>query len=299
MRITLAGLLPVLLILACNNVKQRASEEYLQEIESWHKQRIESLTSDSGWLTLAGLYWLDEGENSFGSAKDNDMVFPEGKAPDKVGTLSLNNGQVTVTVLPDVPVEANGEKVTNLVLQSDENGAPTVLSLGPLSWYVIKRGERYGVRLKDKTSPVLLQFKGIDRFPVDSTYRVKARLRPYEQPKKIKVPTVIGMSEESSPGVLEFTLHGKQLTLQPLAEAGSKSYFIIFADETSGKETYGGGRFLYADAAGPDSTTILDFNKAYNPPCVFTPYATCPLPPDGNRLAIKIRAGEKVSEHLH
>jgi len=267
---------------------------YISEIDRWHEERIESLTRPDGWLTLAGLFWLSEGENTFGTDASNDIVFPAGKAPDFLGSFFLRKGQVSMQIRPGVKVFHDGRPVQSLVLKDDSDGAPSVLEAGPLSWCVIKRGDRFAVRLKDRESPTLREFEGIERFPVDRKWRVEARLEPYDPPKTIPVPTVIGtVIEEHSPGALVFEMDGRSFRLDPIAESSDTDLFLVFGDETNGIETYGGGRFLVV--AKPDSAgfTSIDFNKAYNPPCAFTPYATCPLPPEQNRLPFRVTAGEK------
>lgn len=285
------ALIFLFLFISCQ--KKEIDPSYLAEINQWHQKRIANLKKPEGWLSLVGLYWLQEGENSFGSSEKNDITFPQ-KAPAFIGTFVLHANKVKVVINPDIPVLVNDTIKKEAELQHDLSGHPTKMKLGSLVWYVIKRGEKYGIRLKDTLSAVRMKFKGIDRFPVDPKYRVVATFIPYNPPKKIIIPTIIGTEEVSySPGALEFELDGEKYRLDPEGEMGDKEWFIVFGDATNGKETYGAGRFLYVPA--PDSTgkTIIDFNKAYNPPCAFTPYATCPLPPEQNILPVAIRAGEK------
>ncbi len=185
-------------------------------------------------------------------------------------------------------------------LKSDETGEPTLLHLGSLTFHVIKRGERLGVRVKDKENPARIKFPGLQYFPIDPKWRVTAKFVPYNPPKKIPILNVLGMlQDEPSPGTLEFQVNGKTYRIDPITEQGSDELFLIFADQTTGKETYGAGRYLYTPQAGPDGKVLIDFNKAYSPPCAFTAYATCPLPPPGNKLAVRIEAGEKYSKNLH
>ncbi|MEW6702660.1 MAG: DUF1684 domain-containing protein, partial [Bacteroidota bacterium] len=264
------------------------------------------------WLNLAGLYWLKQGSNKFGTDKTNDLVFPEGKAPAFIGTLFLwkssvsppkadsdipsgNDTVVTLKVNDGVEVKSNGAKVTTLELKNDLQGEATVLEYGSLRWFIIKRGEKYGVRLRDLESPLLKSFKGIETFPVNSDWKIEAKLEPYNPPKKILVPNVLGTVDTMFvSAALIFEKDGVTYKLDPIDEG--KRYFIIFADETSGSETYGAGRYLYADKSDSAGKIYLDFNKAYNPPCVFTKYATCSLPPKQNYLKLKITAGEKMFE---
>ena len=281
-----------LLLIGCKEkFVQNADPIYLNEINQWHQKRIENLKKENGWLNLVGLYWLKSGENKFGSAKDNEIVFPS-KAPDHIGTINLNDSIVTIKVLPDKKVLYNDAEVSEMAMQIDLSGDPTILQLNSLRWFIIKRGEKYGIRLRDLEAPLLKEFKGIDSFPADTNWCIETKFVPYISPRKIIVPNILGDSEEEIvSGKLVFKLEGKEFSLDPI-DSG-KRLFIIFADETNGESTYGAGRFLYTDKSDSTGKVILDFNKAYNPPCAFTKFATCPLPPEQNRLGIKITAGEK------
>lgn len=268
---------------------------HYQEISQWHESRLERLRDKDGWLTLVGLLPLEEGENRFGAAADNDLVFPE-KAPDYAGVLTLKNGSVRIDVEKKVEITTTGDPVRNMALGTDADDEITVLEMGSMRFYVIERSGQYYVRVKDRESEVLKNFKGIERYPVDIKWRIEARFEPFDPPKIVKVPNILGFeSEETCPGAVVFTIGGRDYRLEPLGEPGGKLFFV-FGDETSGIETYGGGRFLYTDPPGSDGKVILDFNKAYNPPCVFTPYATCPLPHTANILKVRIEAGEKNYE---
>ena len=270
------------------------AEAYSDEIARWRARRLDRLRSEGGWLTLVGLFWLEPGKNAVGSGAGNRVVLPQGKASAFVGSLDRSGDSVTLHAAPGSGVLADGKPVTALALRSDEDGEPTVLTLGSLSFYVIRRGERLGVRVKDSQSEARKNFQGIESFAVDPKWRVEARFEPYDPPRSIAVPNVLGMVDsEKSPGALVFELDGKTYRLDPVLERGETDFFVIFGDQTNGKETYGAGRFLYAPPP-VGGRTVLDFNKAYNPPCVFTPYATCPLPPPENRLAIRVEAGEKA-----
>lgn len=285
-------------IISCKeSFVQNADPLYLSEIEQWHAKRIENLKKETGWLNLVGLYWLKEGENKFGSAKGNDIVFPV-KAPDYIGTFTLKDSIVTIKVLPGVIVLFNDVEVNEMSMLNDLSGNPTILRLNSLKWFIIKRGDRYGVRLRDLDAPLLKEFKGIERFPVNKDWRINAKFVPNYPPKKILVPNILGESEEEMiSGKLIFKMEDKEFSLDPI-DSGER-FFIIFADETNGESTYGAGRFLYIDKQDSTGKVIIDFNKAYNPPCVFTKYATCPLPPEQNRLGIKITAGEKSIGDKH
>ena len=284
------------LLSTCEKARELSPEEaaYVAEIQEWHKKRIDRLTSKTGWLSLAGLYWLKEGKNTFGSASENDIRFPEGNAPDFIGSIHLEEGIVRTEINEDINVFNEGNLVNTIQMKPDISGEPTILSVDSLSWYVIKRGERFGIRLRDHENENIKNFTGIEMYPIETTWRVQARLEPYDPPKIIDVPNIMGnINEETSPGVLIFSLEGKEYRLDPIGKPEGKSLFIIFADQTNGYETYGAGRFLYADMPGDDGLTMIDFNKTYNPPCAFTRFATCPLPPAQNVLPIRITAGEK------
>jgi uncharacterized protein (DUF1684 family) len=273
---------------------------YRQEIDKWHNERAESLKSEDGWLTLVGLFWLKEGENRFGSERSNQVVLPEGKAPKYAGSLWVEGGGVRLEAQPGAGITSDGKPVDKLALSSDAEGKPTVLHLGTLSFHVIKRGNQLGLRVKDKENPARTKFAGLDYYPVAHNWRIDARFEPYNPPKKIPIVNVLGMVEEQpSPGRIVFDAAGKTYSLDAISEEGSKELFVIFKDETSGKETYGAGRYLYTDPANAQGTVLLDFNKAYNPPCAFTSYATCPLPPSQNRLALRVEAGEKQYAKSH
>ena len=279
---------------------QAASDgaSYEQELEQWKAKRLAGLKSEDGWLSLVGLFWLKEGENRFGSDPLNEIVLPEGKAPAQAGTLRLAGGKVTLEAKPDSGIKSAGQPVTTLELKSDEDGAPTMLELGSLSFHVVKRGDRLGLRVKDRENPARAQFKGTDYYPADRRWVVNARFEPYQPPKQVPILNVLGMeTEETSPGALAFEVDGRPYRLEALKEKGEEQFFIIFADQTNRTETYGAGRYLYADPPGADGRVTLDFNRAYSPPCAFTKYATCPLPPPQNRLALRVEAGERYLGH--
>lgn len=299
--IVIVYLIILLLLNACESNRHISAKEaaYIAEIEDWHAQRIKSLKSKTGWLSLAGLFWLNEGENTFGAQSDNDIEFPREKSPDYIGSFFLDSGVVRVEIREGINVFNKDSLVKSIPMQPDVSGKPTILALDSLNWFIIKRGDRYAVRLRDRESENFANFGGIERFPIDTTWRVDAKLEYYTPAKKIEVPNIIGtISEENSPGSLVFSIEGKEYRLDPIAEADSKSLFLIFADQTNGIETYGAGRFLRVKMPAEDGWTVIDFNKAYNPPCAFTRYATCPLPPPQNVVPIRITAGEKkYGEH--
>ncbi|HMC61212.1 MAG TPA: DUF1684 domain-containing protein [Candidatus Solibacter sp.] len=257
-----------------------AATSYQTEIAQWRQQREEGLQREGGWLTVAGLFWLHEGPNRFGKDPANEIVLPDG--PAEAGVFALHEGKVKVTM---------GGETRELWPDSLD-----VAKVGRLSLFAIKRGDRYGIRLKDPESPYRRDFHGIESYPASEAYRVTAQF--VAEPAKIPILNILGQTEPmESPGYVRFRLNGQELRLRPvLEEPDAKELFYIFRDQTSAKETYGAGRFLYS-AMPKDGKVVLDFNKAYNPPCAFTPYATCPLPPAENRMAVKVEAGEKKYGH--
>ncbi|HYE94843.1 MAG TPA: DUF1684 domain-containing protein [Rubricoccaceae bacterium] len=272
-----------------------ADAAYEEEIEAYRRQRIEGLRRPDGWLALVGLYWLDEGEHSFGADFSNAVVFPP-NAPPRIGTFVVEDSTVTMRVEPGVPITHDGQPVTELVMADDHDGEPTVVHLASLSWHVIERSGRLGVRLRDSESPVRTGFDGIETFPTDPRWRIEGRFERYDPPRTARLPTIIaGMDEESTvPGAVVFEVDGEEYRLDVTGAPDATQFFVVFGDATSGHETYGGGRFLYVDAPDDNGRVVIDFNKAYNPPCVFTPYATCPIPTRENRLPVRIPAGEKT-----
>jgi uncharacterized protein (DUF1684 family) len=272
-------------------------ESYRKQIEAWRAERVAKLKADGGWLTVAGLFWLAPGRNRFGAAPGNEIVLPP-SAPAHAGAFVLEAGHVRVEVEPGVTITLGGKPVTRAALRSDAGGAePDVLALGPLTMQVIDRGGRLGVRLKDMQSAARRSFKGTSWYPIDPAYRVTARFEARAKPLVMKIPTVLGTVEPMpSPGTAVFELRGKTWRLDPVLEPGETQLFFIIRDATTGHATYGGGRFLYADPP-QDGRVVLDFNKAYSPPCAFTAYATCPLPPPGNRLGVAVEAGELAPPH--
>lgn len=254
------------------------------EVEQWKANRAKRLQAEDGWLTLIGLHWLTEGENVVTLTKP-------GAQPVKL----LRKGNAT-TLHAEAPMTIDGKPAIGdvaLLNDADEKG-PTIVQMGSVRFNVIKRGERYALRVKDAEAVTRTGFKGIDYYPIDPKMHLEARFEPYHPPKQIPITDITGMTSNSvAPGALVFTIDGKEYRLDPILEEGSDEFFIIFRDATSRDATYGAGRYLYAKKPGPDGKVIVDFNKAYNPPCAFTPYATCPLPPLQNRLPIRIEAGEK------
>jgi uncharacterized protein (DUF1684 family) len=270
---------------------------YEDEIRAWQARRVERLKSDTGWLSVAGLFWLEPGENRFGSAPDNDIVLPSA-APPHAGTFVHAGGATWVRAAAGAGLRIGGRPIDEQRLRTDAEDSTDVLELGRLRMFVIVRGGRHAIRLRDPNAAARRNFHGIDTYPIDPAYRVTARFEPYAPPKKVPIANVIGTVDTMlSPGALVFQLGSRELRLDPLLEEpDATSLFLIFKDETSGSETYGAGRFLYTDLP-VDGRVVVDFNRAYNPPCVFTEFATCPLPPPQNDLEAAVRAGEKDYAH--
>ncbi|WP_232074190.1 DUF1684 domain-containing protein [Spirosoma aureum] len=265
---------------------------YREKIDQWHQKRVVSLKSENGWLNLAGLFWLKEGKNSLGRGSDFDIAFPVADAPADLGQLYLEKGDVRFVPHKGATVSANEQPLTESTVIFGPNQKPLTLAHGSLRWFIIKRGNQYGIRLRDLDSPYVSEFHGVERFPVDESWQVKARVETPSTPKTIPILDVLGLtSQQPLVGTLVFERAGKTYRLDAVGEG--QKLFILFGDATNTHETYGSGRFLYADKPGADGTTILDFNQAINPPCAFTPYATCPLPPKQNKLALAVTAGEK------
>jgi len=274
---------------------QMSASSYKAEIEQWRHEREARLKGDSGWLTVVGLFWLNEGENTVGTGPSNAIVLPKGSAPTSVGVFEFQNGQTQFKAAPGVHVLVNGKPADAATLKPDTAAAPDVIEVRGLTMYVIQRGKRFGIRLRDQNSEFRKTFTGLKFFPPDPRYRVVAKFTPYTPPKMIPIPNILGdIEDEASPGYVEFTLDGHACRLDPVTEDGT--LFFIFKDSTAGKETYPSGRFLNTPMP-ENGEVVLDFNQAYNPPCAFTPYATCPLPPKQNLLAFRIEAGELRHGH--
>lgn len=256
-----------------------ASSDYLDSIKAWQQHRDQGLRSPTGWLTLVGLFWLNPGDNTIGSAPSNNFVLPRNSAPDRVGTLHLDAGKITFH-------PADGSPAKELSYDEDH---PTSIDAGSVKFYVIKRGDRFAVRAKDSAAPALKHFTGMSYFPVNSAFHFEARLIP--DVKKIPILNILGETElQESPGFVEFTYKGTAYRLRPIYE--NKTLFFLFKDPTNKTLTYQAGRMLNTPLP-VDGKVDLDFNRSYNPPCTFTPYATCPLPPKENTLPFAIDAGEK------
>ena len=301
-------LLAVLLLPACDRgpkpedaaKAQRASAArlaYEKTIKDWRAERVQRLTKPDGWLSLVGMHWLERGQTRVGSGNDNGTRLAVG--PEHIGVVKLDKeGVVRFDPQGDAGVTIDGQPAqggTILVSDADPTREPTVVAFnkGDASFIVIKRGDRYALRVRDALAPTRTGFPGIDYFPIDPAFRLQARFTPHPPGTKIQIVNIVGIVEPmDNPGTLTFSKDGKQFTVQAVDE-GDHRLFLVFADRTSGHQSYAASRFVYADYPGKDGTTVLDFNKAYNPPCAFTAFSTCPMPPLQNRIDLAVTAGEK------
>ncbi len=295
------ALIPSILVLLAVGCSPRTGAEYVRSVDQWHEQRIARLLDESGWLTLIGLHPLSQGENRVGSDAGMDVRI-EAPVPGRLGVLTVSDNGIVFVPEPGSGVrttDADSEASGPVPMLADADGSPTVLRSGSVSFHVIARGDLLFLRVRDGESPVRRNFRGIERYPVDARWRVTARIEPRDPPRGVPVPNVLGqIDREPSCGDLVFELAGRRCRLTPIGEAG-EPLFVVFSDLSSGDETYGGGRFLSTDPPAADGTVVLDFNKAVNPPCVFTDFATCPLPPEGNALPLAVQAGERMWGEAH
>lgn len=282
--------LSLLILVATHSIAQN-NKSFQSDMNEWKQKRINALKDPNGWLNLTGLYWLKSGKNGFGSDAANELVYHHADMPKQAGYFILENHQVNWVVSENVKTTIKDSLVTKALLYEEGKQKAPLMGLGSLRWNIIQRDDKIGIRLRDLNAPVLKTFKGCARFKDDSTWRLQARFEK-KQENKLLITNVLGQTNaQESPGKLIFTIAGKEYQLDALVEG--KELFILFGDATSGKTTYPAGRFLYADLPDANGITVIDFNKAFNPPCAFTIYATCPLPPKQNILPIAITAGEK------
>jgi len=274
----------------------KKNEDFDKQEMKWREERDKSMRSPTSWLTIAGLFWLDEGENTFGTDKTNKLVLPSGSAPSFCGKFILEEGKVKVIAAEGAGIMINGEEIDEKILTSDNQGNPDVLELNDLRMWIIKRGERYGIRMRDPNAQAYKEYKGLEFFPPSEKFRIKGNFVPYDKEKAIEITTVAGtMAEMISPGSVLFALDGKEYRLEAFKENEENTkLFIVFKDLTNGEETFAKGRFLTADVLD-NGKVDLNFNRAVNPPCNYTPFATCPVPPHkANWLNVHIEAGEKA-----
>lgn len=269
-----------------------SDDSYRRQIEQWRAQHQSEIAKDFGWLTVVGLDWLKDGENRIGADPSSEVPLPPGSAPRRVAIVSLRAGKALLHPAPGVPLMLNGKPATETTLREDDD----VLAINRLKFYLIRRGDRAGIRLKDNDSAARKHFQGLSWYPVDRSWRIQATYTAWTTPHRLVFHNSIGQQEtEPSPGYVTFQKDGRKFRLDPMIDEGK--LFFVLRDQTSGKTTYGASRFLYAEPPpnrnAKSRTVWLDFNKAENPPCAFTPYATCPLPPPQNRLVLPITAGER------
>ncbi|TLY49614.1 MAG: DUF1684 domain-containing protein [Gammaproteobacteria bacterium] len=269
-------------------------DAWRKEIGDWRTARLERLKSPYGWPSLIGLEWLKQGANTVGSANDNAIVIA--KAPAHLGTITLQDGKATIAIDAKADATIDGEKKTSTTPVDDSQPKPTQIGFGTVKFYLIQRGDKFGLRIKDSEAATRQKMiaQGVENFELDPSWRIEAKWEAYNPPHEVEGVNIIGQTEKYvMPGAATFERGGKTYKLEPMIEnPGDTELFLVFADRTSGKETYGAARFVYA-AMPKDGKVVLDFNKAYNPPCAFTPYATCPLPTPQNRLDLRVTAGEK------
>ncbi len=289
----------VAILISCG---QGASEldavAYEREVLDWRAARLGRLKEPWGYLTQTGLFWLEEGAYSVGSDPDNDVRFPGGAAA-VIGMFDVSDDGVRMTVEPDVEVHSEGQPVQNILISDDTTETPVQITHRSLAWTVVKRDDRFAVRVRDFENPFVTTFGPLPYFDVDSSLRLSAILHRYDEPRIADVGTVIeGLGyHPESPGTVEFDIDGQTFELE--AYTSGDRLFFVFGDETNRDDTYGAGRFLYADAPGKNGETVLDFNYSYSPPCAFNDFSTCPVASPRNRLPIRVEAGEKYDPALH
>jgi len=289
----------VFLLAACSPPEDELDPRaYEADVLQWRTGRVERLKSPYGYLNLVGLYWLSDGTSSIGSAGDNDIVFPAA-ADAHIGELQITAEGVVLVADADADVRYEDIPVRSILISDDTTDNPIALTHKSFAWTIIKRDGRFALRLRDFDHPAIEAFPALEYFPIDPALRVTATLQRFDEPKVLNVKTTIeGLGyNPQSPGKLAFEIGGESFELE--AYASGDSLFFVFADATSGRETYPAGRFLYAAVPAEDGRTVLDFNRAYSPPCAFNAFATCPVASPRNRLQVRIEAGEKVDPAVH
>ncbi|MBL8813894.1 MAG: DUF1684 domain-containing protein [Planctomycetaceae bacterium] len=273
---------------------------YEQQVLTWRQKRLERLKSPEGWLAVSGLIWLDEPKEQtdylIGSSEGSHIRLSAESSPASAGRVNVRDGIVSFTINDGVEATLNGQTSRGGILQIDpakpEADSPDKLQVGHTSIHLIRRSGRLAIRLRDAKSPLIRDFPGEDWYPVDAGYRVTAKFEPYNPPRPIQITNVRGATyEDHLVGFVEFQLNGQSIRLE-CQEEGPDDLFIVFRDATSGKETYGAGRFLNAKKSA-DGQVVLDFNQTYNPPCAYNTHTLCPLPPRANHLSVAIPAGAK------
>ena len=281
-----ASILFLAMLLACGTL---SPYDYAAEIEAWRTEREARLKADDGWLTLTGLFFLNEGDNSFGSSPQNEIVLRTG--PERAGLITLRDGRVGVRAVEGQPLLVDGRWVEAAQLWPSEEPNPPTIAIGPLALFCHASGGRLAMRLRDSESEIRREFTKLRWYPVDESFRIRGRYVPHDIPRTMELANTLGdVVTLRTSGSVALTVKGEALSLTAIDYDGR--LWFVFSDLTSGNETYPAARFLYADLPDRDGRTTVDFNQAYNPPCAFNPYTTCPLPPPENQLEVRIEAGE-------
>jgi len=285
-RLPAAAISFLAMLLACGTP---APHDYAEEIEAWRAEREARLKADDGWLTLTGLFFLNEGDNSFGSSPQSDIVLRTG--PESAGIITLRDGRVDVRAVEGQTLLVDARRVDEAQLWPYEEPDRPTITLGPLSLFCHASGDRLAMRLRDSESEIRREFTKLRWYPVDETFRIRGRYVPHDRPRTMELSNNLGdVLNLRTSGSVALTVKGEALRLTAIDY--DDRLWLVFNDPTSGSETYPSARFLYADKPDRDGRTTVDFNRAYNPPCAFNPYTTCPLPPPENRLQVQIEAGE-------
>jgi len=287
----------LLLLVGCSTPEHTAAPA---DWIAWQAQRSESVAGTNGWTTLIGLHWLHEGDNSAGSGSTNDAVLHSDKLPASVGTFLRRGTNVSFTTAVDANVQVSGQRIQQVDIVTDTSTNPTRLKIGSISIVVIQRGERIGLRVRDSESPARRNFKGLPYFPYDPAWRLEGRFSAYPETQRLRVPDITGSFQNfPSPGEIIFNAGGSEWRLAVAIESDLPDYFVMFHDDTANDKTYPAGRFLYVEKPLSGDRVVIDFNRAYTPPCGFTEFATCPLPPRQNWLPFPIKAGELEPASIH
>jgi uncharacterized protein (DUF1684 family) len=267
------------------------------EVMEWRAGRLARLLAPNGFLTQIGLFWIEDGSYSMGSAKSNDIVLPDSAAP-QLGRLTVARDGVTMSVEPGVEVFHDERAISDIVLLADTSGTSMVLSHGSIAWGLIERGGKFAIRVRDFEHPWVDTFGPLPYYDIDPAWRVEATLQPYAEPREIAVDTVIEGFQQFpvAPGTVTFEVGGEEYTLEPTLSGDQ--LFFVFGDITNRDATYGAGRYLYTDIPGEDGKFVIDFNKAYSPPCAFNAFSTCPVASPRNRLPLRVEVGEKYDPAL-
>ena len=285
-------------VTACSRAEPELDlDAYEAEVMEWRAGRLERLLKPTGYLTQVGLFWLEDGRYSVGSAEDSAIRLPASAAP-AVGEISVSDGTVLMTVSDGVTVTHEGQPVSSIEMPADTSGELVMLEHGSIAWSVIERGGKLAIRVRDYEHPWIDTFGPLPYYDIAPRWRLEGVLRHYDEPREITVNTVIeGFQQHPvAPGVVEFEIDGTRYELEPTLSGDL--LFFVFGDETNRGETYGAGRYLYVDLPGEDGKLTIDFNRSYSPPCAFNDFSTCPVASPRNRLPIRIEAGEKYDPAL-